>query len=186
MAGRFPGLIRRLQEFEPGVLGRISAEWASDRADHRRLIRESLRRDLGLTSAEHDRLSDLKLRPSVSGWSISISHCPLAGGWLARKSQDGLGFDLEDSTRIREPLVNRIAGPGELGGCPDPRRLWVAKEAYFKALAPDHPRTVTELYIDSWAPGADGGISFAGRGGTRPGRGLTVSDGDLLVSICII
>lgn len=186
MADHVSGLVERLRQRNPELRGALSSAWNSTEPQHRLLIRNSIRQTLGLNGSKFDHLSDLQQRPTVAGWSISVSHCPRAGGWLALRDPAKLGFDIELRERIQSRLVNRISTEGELNRCPYPGLLWVAKEAYYKALAPHQPKTVTELYIDSWCSLGDEEYSFAGRNGFRSGQGFVSSAEGLLVSVCIV
>jgi hypothetical protein len=84
---------------------------------------------------------------------VSRSHSTTAGGFAQSARADrGLGFDLETTARITLPVVRRISTAEELqaAGSVWPR-LWVAKEACFKALqGPQQPKLVSDLHIGGW------------------------------------
>ncbi len=186
MADHLSGLIERLKEFAPSLTGHLSPEFASaSKPDHRAAIRRSIREHLDLLAKEHDHVDDLARPPSLNSWSVSISHCTGAGGWVAVPAPSRIGLDLEMRDRIQQKLIDRIAQPRELEGIPDASFLWCAKEAYFKALTKNQPVAITQLYIDSWRPAGDRAFTFIGSGENR-GNGLILSSGPHLVSICII
>ena len=63
----------------------------------------------------------------------------------------GLGFDLETLTRLTPAIIERVSHPFERASAPDPRFLWSAKEASFKAsLGPQQPVAITEIRIEKW------------------------------------
>ena len=99
--------------------------------------------------------SALDTLPVSPGHFISISHGYRIGGYaLCEKSPSlsGLGFDLETLSRLTPAIVERISNPLERTSSPDPRFLWAAKEASFKAfLGPRQPVAITEIRIENWS-----------------------------------
>lgn len=144
----------------------IAPEFGAKAAGHRRTIREALRnyvlsesvaRGLPLDEAARTALSDLTKPPRVAGWAISITHCPLAGGFVAIPLTPGkpafaIGLDLEIASRLRAETIARIAT------FPDEKKLvskikdqlhlayfWSAKEAAIKAFGHFDPGVIPHL-----------------------------------------
>lgn len=133
----------------------LSTEFGSESADHRIKLRKALQtyvRDeshhLGrpIDRESADVLIDLSKPPRIPAWAISVSHCPVAGGFIAVPSEYALGFDLEIANRLTLPVLERVAAtPREkelLRKLPigDERAyFWVAKEAAIKAFGNAQP-----------------------------------------------
>ena len=58
-----------------------------------------------------------------------------------------IGFDIEEISRIHAKAVARISKPEELSL--SPAKIWVAKEAAFKALR-GRPKVIAALTTQSW------------------------------------
>ena len=148
----------------------VSPEFGSANPGHRELIRErlqhfvtdSIRRTGRAVSTSEGKTistwSDLKNRPSLDGWGISISHCPALGGFIASPNSQCFGFDVEITTRVSMKAAKRVAVfPGEekylqalLERSLPVAMFWVAKEAAIKSFGnstPDSPTHFGEVEI---------------------------------------
>lgn len=115
------------------------------------LVNELKTRGASLHAADEARLLDLSHPPRLAHHPISISHCPIAGGFCVSEDVLSLGFDLEDLSRIKASVVARISDPNELQAAPSAALLWLAKEASYKALlGPDQPRVMAMIKISEW------------------------------------
>lgn len=73
--------------------------------------------------------------PRIPGISISISHCPVFGGFVFSPGKDiSLGLDIEKADRVSFRSVKYVSGFREIEETPEPSFLWVAKEAAFKSV----------------------------------------------------
>ena len=122
----------------------LDSAFGSKDDGHRSRVREDLQRKIAHATNEnlppgYDSIADLKRRPRVDGWALSISHCPGLGGYVLGPSKNFVGFDLEESVRVTEKIVERVL-PFELekswfptSGI-QPALIWAAKEASIKAF----------------------------------------------------
>lgn len=113
---------------------KVVATWSSEKTNHSAMIHS-------------DQLSN----PETRGCFVSISHCPLAGGyaWITKPWQ--VGFDLEVSERVTHSIAERVSSPQELAKAPGPHFLWAAKEATFKSLlGPHQPDLMTQVTTQFW------------------------------------
>ena len=130
-------------------------ELTSQQKDHRIQLRQRLADFLSKNIAENHKqdLLDLNQLPKVPGYSISLSHCPVGSGFTIYKGdQYSLGFDMEQRSRIRQPVIERISGSEERRNCPDPSLLFCAKEASWKAVNRFGIQTIAEIETHSWKP----------------------------------
>ncbi len=122
--------------FGGGLCSFVSANehFGSTVEGHRAAIRHSIKDDLigvvDLRSIES--ILDLSRPPSVSGLSISISHCRGIGGYVISGDQVNIGFDVEEERRINQKILDRISHPEDH---PLGQYTWVAKESAAKALS---------------------------------------------------
>lgn len=135
----------------PSLQCEIHIHWASEsvnpkaHSQHRQLIRTRLSEISGMDLTEPSR------RPHAPGLEISISHCPLAGGFALCDSQNTIGFDLEEAIRLQDSVVKRVSQVEEFAQAPSPAHLWVAKEAAFKSLAPhQQPSVLSKIAVRDW------------------------------------
>ena len=84
---------------------------------------------------------------------ISISHCHLIGGYSFSTFQNG--FDVEEVSRISDPIILRTTSEKERAAVPHIKMLWVAKEAAFKGLGKSQPSVITDLSCINWTPTED-------------------------------
>jgi len=152
MANSFQRLKDLLREQGFKIEGHLKTDWQASSENSRKLIRSDIVTTLpNLSEQEKENILDLKKRPRSQYWHISISHTTNVGGWLAVPSTTQLGFDVELSERVRERVIERIARPEEINLCPEPKLLWPAMEAAFKALLNEHqPTTITKLITANW------------------------------------
>lgn len=132
----------------------VNFAWSSRHEGHRQAVRNEVLRAFQLRgwSLPHHLLEPGSL-PSVDDPPMSVSHCPLAGGFAltAPSTNVSIGYDLEATERVTAPIVSRISEPDELATAPDPASLWVAKEATFKALPRSiQPLVTSQIEIVGW------------------------------------
>lgn len=158
MADGFQRLVQILKEQGFVIEGRAKSQWGAKEPGYRENIRTSLKEILN--PEDQAELDDLKCPPRPAKWSVSISHAPHYGGWLAIPLPARIGFDIEAEARIRKDIVERMSTQSEILECPNPAFLWCAKEAYFKSLAQDQPQAITQLTIGQWTELAPDVYSF--------------------------
>lgn len=96
----------------------------------------------------------------------SISHCRSMGGFAFTTYDSdhviGLGFDIEEDSRVSQEIARRVCKTNEeYLRAPSTCSLWAAKEAAFKSLkGPKQPLTVSDLEIEDWKQ-ADSQIEMA-------------------------
>jgi hypothetical protein len=126
----------------------ISENFAAAGNAGRMKIREAIIEALQPNEIEAQTLRMLEHLPDPPNASVSISHSPSLGGFAYTRAQTpSIGFDIEEVTRIHSNAVARISKPEEL--TQSPARLWVAKEAAFKALR-GRPKVITGLTTRAW------------------------------------
>lgn len=136
-------------------------------------------------------LHNLEELPSLPDWSVSISHCPVLGGFAATRREKGqIGFDLESNRRVSEQIIKYVMfTPEELARAPGPGLLWVAKEATFKSLlGPDQPTVLSQIEVNGWQKLAPEIWQFSAQfHAVKPPsiRGLVTKSGDLNMGICL-
>lgn len=89
------------EQQDPSLTLKIEKKWSSTYTDNRLLLRKDLFKRFNQTS-----LLDLNETPKNLGQNVSISHCPVFGGYVI--SDRPIGFDIEQRRRISKPLVKRI------------------------------------------------------------------------------
>ena len=126
----------------------IRPEFAAAGVVGRTKIREAIIAGLQPDEIEAQTLRMLEHIPDPPNASVSISHSPSLGGFAFTLSPLlPIGFDLEEISRIHAKAVARISKPEEL--MQSPARLWVAKEAAFKAFR-GRPKVITALTTRAW------------------------------------
>ena len=94
-------------------------------------------------------------RPQNPVTSISVSHCPVAGGFVfSFNKKISLGLDMEQSHRVSLPVISRISTREEIRQAPARSLLWTAKEAVFKCVTSektDHKNLLLkDMLISKW------------------------------------
>ncbi len=90
--------------------------------------------------------------PHLPGVSISISHCPLFGGFVFSSDKGlSLGLDIEEADRVSLRSVKYVSSLEEIGESPEVSFLWVAKEAAFKSVPSEGQQYfLRDLLISDW------------------------------------
>ena len=104
------------------------------------------------------KLWDNLLKPSGSLKNplvaISISHCPILGGFIfSFDKRLSLGLDVELVYRLTDKLLSRISTKDELKAAPGAAFLWAAKEASFKCASSLEKATtllISQCLISQW------------------------------------
>lgn len=114
---------------DPSLAAKLQKKWASTYTDNRLLIRKDIYKAL-----KHKSVLDLTKIPRVPDKNISISHCPIMGGYIL--SDRPVGIDFEQYRRISLKLVERVIAKEEGVFFKDyPYQiLWTIKESAYKAL----------------------------------------------------
>jgi 4'-phosphopantetheinyl transferase len=113
----------------------LKEDWGSKKQGYRKLI--------------HDKIKKI----GVYAPRFTISHTFQIGGFAWSDDIDVLiGLDIEQTTRVRSELAERISSTAEeFLKAPQSASLWCAKEACFKALrGPNQPQVVTEIIMKDW------------------------------------
>lgn len=135
----------------------LDDKWGSDQPEYRTQIRKALVSevfgDSDLTHEKALKFLDLNELPTHDEIQISIAHCKGIGGWSQAHSKVSIGFDVEESARVDEKLVQRVSKAEELRSAPGSPYIWTAKEASFKALSfLKNLRTMSQLETAQWIP----------------------------------
>jgi len=85
-------------------------------------------------------------------FAISISHCPVVGGYVfSSEKNKALGFDVELVDRVRPSLIGRISDAWERTQVSDPALLWVMKEAVIKCVRSQNKKAFFKnIRISRW------------------------------------
>lgn len=79
-------------------------------------------------------LPEHSLQNSIA--AVSVSHCPLLGGFVfSLNSNISIGLDVEVAARVNRRLIQRVSRLGEIAKAPDNALLWTAKEAACKCIS---------------------------------------------------
>lgn len=133
---------------------RVDPTWSSREDGHRQLIRQEVAQafsERGWPLPGY--LMEPGTPPVLGDPPMSLSHCPLAGGFALTSPTKltSLGFDIESTERVTVSVVSRISTPEEVNLAPDPASLWVAKEATYKALPRAiQPFVTSQIEIVGW------------------------------------
>lgn len=100
--------------------------------------------------------------PRIPGVSISISHCPILGGFIFSHDKNiSLGLDVEKMDRVSLQLVQRVSDFDEVNEAPEVSFLWVAKEAAFKCIpSGEQKHFLRDLFIFQWEEMEEGVYNF--------------------------
>jgi hypothetical protein len=126
----------------------VRPNWGNENPEYRKEIRKGI---LDYLHRHHpdqvaDSIWDLNSPPLLKSLFVSISHCKGMGGFAL--STQALGFDVEDTTRISQQVIDRVSTEEELKACPEFELLWPAKEAVFKCSTEFY--TITHIQILNW------------------------------------
>ncbi len=137
----------------------IQDTWGSVNPNYRIEIRAQI---LSYLKAHHpneasDTILNLNAPPILSSLFVSISHCPGMGGFVL--SSKSLGFDIEDTFRITQKIIDRVSSEDEIKACPQIELLWPAKEATFKCSTEFY--TISHIQILKWAKSQNDTYSFS-------------------------
>lgn len=137
----------------------IRDTWGSEKPNFRSEIRQAI---LDYLKAHHpteatDKILDLDAPPILKSMFVSISHCQGMGGFVL--SSKSLGFDIEDTSRITQKIIDRISSEDEIKSCPQVELLWPAKEATFKCSTEFY--TISHIQILKWDKSQNDTYSFS-------------------------
>ena len=177
-----------IQSFSVEVL--IDRSITSQIKDHRRLLRKSLMEELKLRgqTGPTQAILDLESLPVSKGYSISLSHSPGGSAIALARGQAGLGIDIEVKSRLDLKIINRLATQKEIDQSLDPRHLFSAKEAAWKALFSNLPSvTVSQIEISQWSQvGSDWfGFNVLTNGKKVSGEGFLWEDSSIYLALFI-
>ena len=105
----------------------LNLKWASVYSEHRLNIRRQIYK-----KTKDKTVLDLNSIPYLRKGFVSISHCPVVGGF--GYSNQKIGFDLEQYQRLSPGLISRISSPEE-DDLLEPfcrPSLWTIKESVYK------------------------------------------------------
>ena len=136
----------------------IRSEWGSENPNFRTEIRKGILDYLKIHHPDQvaDSLWDLNAPPVLKSLFVSISHCQGMGGFVL--SSKSLGFDIEDTSRITQKIIDRVSSEEELKACPQFELLWPAKEATFKCSTEFY--TISHIQILSWGKSQNDTYTF--------------------------
>lgn len=137
----------------------LNTDWAANKENFRVKIRQHLAEvdSTYFTRLQWAQLYDLNQRPTSDVGHISISHCLAIGGYTF--SSFVHGFDIEEISRISDPIIMRTSSKEERSKAAHIKMLWVAKEAAFKSLSNDNqPTVITQLHCLDWQETKDPNI----------------------------
>ncbi len=176
------GPIHDLMAQWPDLRGQIDPSFgANANNEHRHKIRESIARNLNLPIAE---ISDLSRPPETASWSISISHCPNLGGWVAIPRPATVGLDIEEKDRLRPEVIRRVSSENELKEAPHPAYLWCAKESHFKAVHANKNLTIGAIQISEWRPQSHG-FHFSGESRSSRSNGFLTEYNGFIIAVTV-
>lgn len=147
-----------------------------------------------------EKLHQLENRPYLPNVSISISHCPLVGGFIFSMDQHvSLGLDIEKVSRVNR-VIEYVSSQEEIKQMPMKPLLWVAKEAVFKSVPPlpsliseeqETGRTknhyLSDSFIFDWKKSGDNSYHFQFHVKKKGacGRGIAFLTGDIAVGYAL-
>lgn len=105
----------------------LSSRWASTYTNYRLNIRRQLYK-----KTKEKSVLDLNLRPKLTDKHVSISHCPVLGGFVLACSS--VGLDLEQYKRLSPSLIARVSSEDEIKLMPEgfAPAIWTIKESVYK------------------------------------------------------
>lgn len=150
-------------------------------------FRIALRRHLSVKTDNDPKVLVLDALPQLKSLDVSISHCPLTGGYLLAEKPWSVGLDLEASSRVELKHVQRLSQTSEQDFLMDPATLWTAKEAAFKAFSKvDGLELTSDVVIMSGKMSQHSMTEFEAAPKASPkrrGRGWIFADDELMVAL---
>lgn len=127
-------------------------EITSEQEDHRLSLRKLLLDEISKqTKVNIEQILNLEQLPKVRDFTISLSHSKAGSSFCFAKSKNPIGIDIESIDRIGPKLIKRIASQEEITQCPQPKMLFGAKEAAWKALnKPLQIATIPQVVTHQW------------------------------------
>ncbi len=140
----------------------LDAKFGSQTTGHRENIRKNIVSVYSplLSTWEKKAILDLVSLPVGENLFFSISHTKSAGGYATCERR--MGFDIEETSRISQEIINRMCSIDELKNCPDVRFLWSAKESSFKCIS--NLNLVSEVKVTNWVKISENFYSFSANG----------------------
>lgn len=136
----------------------LNPKWSSSEKNYRLDIRKNIQSHFG----NEPSFLDLDRLPQHQGKIISISHSQQLGGYAFCKTTQ-IGFDIEETARILQPIVFRVCDSDEQKlSIPSPQ-LWAAKESAFKSAIEVKPQVLSQIKIQSVEELKPHGFIFNGR-----------------------
>jgi len=137
----------------------LDKTFSSEHTDNRINIRNKILEHFADRLSPTDRQSflDLEQIPQDTSHKLffSISHTHAVGGFSVSTLPHG--FDVEEFSRIKSPIVRRVSTSEELAQAPEPAYLWPAKEAVLKSFQ-SSDTVITDFIIHSWVSHFDTGL----------------------------
>lgn len=166
----------------------LNSAWSSSQAESRIKIRHHM---ADVDTSYFNRLQwaqlyDLNQRPTSDQGFLSISHCHLLGGYSFSSFQHG--FDIEEISRISDPIIIRTTSEKERSTTPYLKLLWVAKESAYKGMGENQPNVITELTCSNWESTGDKDIYSFQISSTKPANhkrnlGFVMNASSVLLSV---
>ncbi len=124
--------------------------FASHVSNNRNSIRQNIlnRYQEQMTTEERLAVLDLNQRPVSKNLFFSVSHMKHNGGYAV--SNEKVGFDIEDISRISTDVIRRISTTAEIDLAPQIEFLWSAKESSFKVIGETKDLVFTDIRITHW------------------------------------
>ena len=117
--------------------------------------------------------------PKLPEVSISISHCPVLGGFIFSHNKNiSLGLDIEKMDRVNLQSIQRVSGFDEINESPEISFLWVAKEAAFKCVPSEGQKDfLKNFFIFNWQEAKTGvyHFNFSSKKSPVEGKGVILA-----------
>ena len=134
-------------------------------------------------------MTDLDILPETADHSISISHGHQYSGFAWTKKPRRIGIDIESSSRIKPPLIERISSKEERERLLTPSYIWSAKEAAWKACQEIYSiEVLSQIETHSWKQLKPQALQFKVQfnGKKIDGIGICVLDEDTFLAFYIL
>ena len=135
----------------------VSDKFSSQEKNYRLAIRNRIfeLHSSELSSEDLFSLQNLNAPPRLKEKFVSISHCQSLGGFVL--SSQSVGFDIEEISRIKSDIIQRVSNEMEIKSVPQLFYMWPAKESAFKALSlhqplinQSKPVAISDIHIQNW------------------------------------